>query len=91
MQNERSARSESLCIQWKALPTLPARERMVLTLRYGLEDGVVHPQHEIAERLGISRSYVSRSWYCKRCPKAGRTPSGVGVLLSRSGHSSFFV
>ncbi len=43
----------------KALPTLPERERMVLTLRYGLEDGVVHPQHEIAQRLNISRSYVS--------------------------------
>ncbi len=44
----------------KALPTLPERERMVLTLRYGLTDGVVHPQHEIAKMLDISRSYVSR-------------------------------
>jgi len=44
----------------KALPTLPKRERMVLTLRYGLKDGVVHPQHEIANMLDISRSYVSR-------------------------------
>lgn len=43
-----------------ALPHLPQRERLVLTMRYGLEDGVVHPQHEIADRLGISRSYVSR-------------------------------
>ena len=41
-----------------ALPHLPQRERLVLTMRYGLEDGVVHPQHEIADRLGISRSYV---------------------------------
>lgn len=49
----------------KALPKLPDRERMVLVMRYGLEDGIVHPQHEIADRLGISRSYVSRSWYCK--------------------------
>ena len=44
----------------KVLPTLPQRERMVLTMRYGIGDGIVHPQHEIAERLGISRSYVSR-------------------------------
>ena len=44
----------------QALPTLPERERTVLTLRYGIKDGVVHPQHEIAELLGISRSYVSR-------------------------------
>jgi len=42
------------------LHALPARERMVLELRYGLTDGVVHPQHEIARMLGISRSYVSR-------------------------------
>jgi len=44
----------------KALPALPERERLVLTLRYGLEDGLVHPQHEIAKMLDISRSYVSR-------------------------------
>lgn len=43
-----------------ALPALPPRERMVVELRYGLADGVVHPQHEIAKRLNISRSYVSR-------------------------------
>ena len=42
----------------QVLHRLPQRERMVLTLRYGLEDGVVHPQHEIAQQLGISRSYV---------------------------------
>ena len=44
----------------KALPRLPERERTVITLRYGLKDGVMHPQHEIAKLLGISRSYVSR-------------------------------
>ena len=44
----------------RALPTLPPRERMVLSMRYGLSDGVVHPQHEIAKKLDISRSYVSR-------------------------------
>lgn len=41
-----------------ALPQLPERERLVLSMRYGLEDGVMHPQHEIARVLGISRSYV---------------------------------
>lgn len=50
----------------QALPILPERERTVLMLRYGLTDGRVHPQHEIADRLGISRSYVSRRDYCKR-------------------------
>lgn len=50
----------------KALPRLPQRERTVVTLRYGLKDGVMHPQHEIAGMLGISRSYVSQRGYCKR-------------------------
>lgn len=39
---------------------LPERERTVLELRYGLLDGHARPQFEIAEKLGISRSYVSR-------------------------------
>ena len=44
----------------KLLEKLPSRERLVLELRYGLVDGRVYPQHEVARRLGISRSYVSR-------------------------------
>lgn len=44
----------------RVLGRLPARERLVLELRYGLIDGRMHPQHEIADRLGISRSYTSR-------------------------------
>ena len=39
---------------------LTPREREVLRLRYGLEDGEPWPQHRVAARLGISRSYVSR-------------------------------
>ena len=42
----------------QVLHGLPARERLVLEMRYGLVDGRQHPQHEIAEKLGISRSYV---------------------------------
>lgn len=44
----------------RVLSLLPARERLVLELRYGMTDGKIHPQHEIASMLGISRSYVSR-------------------------------
>jgi len=44
----------------QALPDLPEREKLVLSMRYGLTDGIMHPQHEIAKILGISRSYVSR-------------------------------
>ncbi len=40
---------------------LDERERMVIVLRYGLtEEGRVYAQREVAERMGISRSYVSR-------------------------------
>lgn len=42
------------------LASLPRRERTVLEMRYGLVDGHAHPQHEVAQVLGISRSYVSR-------------------------------
>ena len=44
----------------RVLSSLPARERLVLEMRYGLTDGKQHPQHEVAKVLGISRSYVSR-------------------------------
>ena len=40
---------------------LDEREKAVIVLRYGLtEDGKVYAQREVAVRLGISRSYVSR-------------------------------
>jgi len=39
---------------------LHGREKTVLKLRYGMLDGKVHAQQEVAEKLGISRSYVSR-------------------------------
>ncbi len=39
---------------------LDERERRVILLRYGLMDGIARPQHEVADALGISRSYVSR-------------------------------
>ena len=39
---------------------LNAREREIITLRYGLDGSPALPQREVAARLGISRSYVSR-------------------------------
>lgn len=39
---------------------LDEREQKVILLRYGLIDGHCVPQREIAKRLNISRSYVSR-------------------------------
>ena len=39
---------------------LDARERDIIILRYGLSGGKALPQREVAEKCGISRSYVSR-------------------------------
>lgn len=39
---------------------LSEREQLVLIMRYGLYGGREYTQREIAERLGISRSYISR-------------------------------
>jgi len=55
----------NLRIQIKSLyekmkKVLKHRERLVIELRYGLLNGTEKTQREIAEMLGISRSYVSR-------------------------------
>lgn len=39
---------------------LTPQEQQVLSLRYGLEEGKPLRQREVADRTGISRSYVSR-------------------------------
>ena len=42
------------------LPALEPRERSVIVMRYGLMGRKALPQREVASKLGISRSYVSR-------------------------------
>lgn len=44
----------------KMKSVLKNREKTVLELRYGLFNGTIKTQREIAKMLGISRSYVSR-------------------------------
>lgn len=44
----------------KMASSLSPRERLVLKMRYGLYNQEEYTQREIAARLGISRSYVSR-------------------------------
>ncbi len=39
---------------------LPKREREIMTMRYGLDKHIPKTQQEVADILGISRSYVSR-------------------------------
>ncbi len=43
-----------------AIKTLTKREWNILCLRFGLNNCEAHTQREIAEAIGISRSYVSR-------------------------------
>ena len=43
-----------------ALNTLTRREREIITLRYGLGGRREQTQKEVADRLGISQSYISR-------------------------------
>ena len=45
---------------------LTEQERQVVVLRYGLEGSQPLRQREVAEKTGISRSYVSHHAYCKR-------------------------
>lgn len=42
------------------LEALTRSERQVIEMRYGLFNGFKETQREIAKKLGISRSYVSR-------------------------------
>lgn len=44
----------------QAIGELPARERQILNLRYGLQGAKELTQKEVAVKLGISQSYISR-------------------------------
>ncbi|MBQ3107620.1 MAG: sigma-70 family RNA polymerase sigma factor, partial [Firmicutes bacterium] len=43
-----------------ALNRLSRRERVIMELRFGLKNGHELTQKEVADRLGISQSYISR-------------------------------
>ena len=49
-----------LCVLRQALQELPAREREIVILRYGLEGKKELTQKEVAKQMGISQSYISR-------------------------------
>lgn len=53
-------KDDSILIRRLVRECLTDREMQVITLRYGLGGGVPRTQREIADKLGISRSYVSR-------------------------------
>ncbi len=49
-----------LCVLRKALSDLPAREREIVLMRFGLEGRKELTQKEVAQKMGISQSYISR-------------------------------
>ena len=49
-----------LCVLRQALQELPPREREIILMRYGLYGHRELTQKEIAQKMGISQSYISR-------------------------------
>ena len=48
-----------LCLLRQAVRELPDREREIVTMRFGLEGRQELTQKEVAQKLGISQSYIS--------------------------------
>ena len=49
-----------LCVLRQALCELPERERQIILMRYGLYGHKELTQKEVAQKMGISQSYISR-------------------------------
>lgn len=49
-----------LCLLRQALGELPPREKEIVLMRYGLEGYKELTQKEVAQKMGISQSYISR-------------------------------
>ena len=45
---------------YKELDKLKERDKLIMILRYGLYNSLEYTQKEVAEKLGISQSYISR-------------------------------
>jgi len=58
---------------------LEPREAEIIRARYGIGGGTPATQREVAQRCGISRSYVSRRRKCKRCPESLENQGLPGV------------
>ena len=59
------------------LTVLDEREREIIILRYGLSGSRAITQREVAEKLGISRSYVSRIEKSALKKMSGYLSSGI--------------
>lgn len=54
------AEDEQRKIMYKAINQLKDREKEIISMRYGLNDGIEMTQKDVAEKLNISQSYISR-------------------------------
>lgn len=57
---EEIAYEEDRKILYLALKDLKPREKEIISLRYGLENGIELTQKDVADKLNISQSYISR-------------------------------
>lgn len=60
LQEQVMSQESIACLQEAVDRCLTEQERLVITLRYGLQGKMPQRQREVAEICGISRSYVSR-------------------------------
>ena len=60
MHSDLQDKEDSILIRRLVREKLTEREREIISLRYGLGGLTPRPQREIAAKLGISSSYVSR-------------------------------
>lgn len=60
MLEDLTCRESCQALRRAVVTELDERERLVIIQRYGLEGSAPQTQREVAQRCGISRSYVSR-------------------------------
>ncbi len=60
VEQEVERKSAAASVRRLVQEALDPRQRLVLTLRYGLDGKPPQAQREVAQQLGISRSYISR-------------------------------
>ena len=60
INNLKNENKELKKLLYKELDKLKERDKLIMILRYGLYNSLEYTQKEVAEKLGISQSYISR-------------------------------
>ena len=71
-----------LCVLRQALKELPEREREIVLMRFGLEGRKELTQKEVAQKMGISQSYISRCLPTAQASSATLTRSTADTRTS---------